>query len=88
MLLGSSTRLMHSWASSDSIPLIQGRVRSQAANSVASREVLPFRLGPEKLKWELCRVSARACLFTLYVATDRVKVGHSTASWRSGMAAG
>lgn len=48
-----SARPMHSRASSDSILMIEGRVWSRAANSVALREVLPFGLGLEKLKWEL-----------------------------------
>lgn len=48
-----SARPTHSRVSSDSILMIKGRVWSQAANRVASREVLPLGSGLEKLKWEL-----------------------------------
>lgn len=54
---------------------------SRAANSLASREVLPFGLGLEKPKWELWQTTARACLSTLSVATNRVRLGHSLARW-------
>lgn len=80
-----SARPMHSRASSDSILMIEGRVWWRAANSVASREVLPFGLGLEKLEWELWRATPRACLSTLSVATDEVRVGHSPARWRQWM---
>lgn len=77
-----SARPMHSRVSSDSILMIEGRVWSREANSVALREVLPFGLGLEKLKWELWQATARACLSTLSVAANRVRVGLSLARWR------
>ena len=77
-----SARPVHSRVSSDSILITEGRAWSRAAHSTASREVLACGLGLEKLREELRQATAQACLCTLSVATDRMRVGHRPARWR------